>query len=129
MAKSIPKERQLKWSYVSMCMCANLLHSCLTLCEPVDCSPPGSSPVRGILQARILEWVAITCLRGSSWPSDRNHVSCFQHLQAGSLPLATPGGPIYCYFKGYLWWEKVQKILPVLQKPTVNTIAHFIFVL
>ena len=32
--------------------------SCLTLCDPVDCSPPGSS-VRGILQARILEWVAI----------------------------------------------------------------------
>ena len=37
--------------------CAKLLRSCLTLCDPVDCSPPGSS-VHGILQARILEWVA-----------------------------------------------------------------------
>ena len=35
---------------------AKLLQSCLTLCDPMDCSPPGSS-VRGILQARILEWL------------------------------------------------------------------------
>ena len=39
-----------------------VVQSCLTLCEPVDCSPPGSS-VHGILQARILEWVAISFSR------------------------------------------------------------------
>ena len=39
-------------------MCAKLLQLCLTLCDPMACSPPGSS-VHGILQARILEWVAI----------------------------------------------------------------------
>ena len=39
-------------------LCAKLLQSCLTLCHPMDCSPPGSS-VHGILQARILEWVAM----------------------------------------------------------------------
>ena len=39
--------------------------SCPTLCDPTDCSPPGSS-VHGILQARILEWVAIPFSRGSS---------------------------------------------------------------
>ena len=39
--------------------------SCLTLFDPMDCSPPGSS-VHGILQARILEWVAISISRGSS---------------------------------------------------------------
>ena len=39
--------------------------SCPNLCDPVDCSPPGSS-VHGILQARILEWVAIPFTRGSS---------------------------------------------------------------
>ena len=39
--------------------------SCLTLCDPVDCSPPGSS-VHGVLQARILEWVAMLFSRGSS---------------------------------------------------------------
>ena len=42
---------------------------CLTLCNPVDCRPPGSS-VHGILQARILECVAISFSRGSSWPGD-----------------------------------------------------------
>ena len=45
------------------------------LCNPMDCSPPGSS-VHGILQARILEWVAISFSRGSSWPWDRTQVSC-----------------------------------------------------
>ena len=41
--------------------------SCLTLCDPMDCSPPDSS-VHGILQAKILEWVAMPSLRGSSQP-------------------------------------------------------------
>ena len=48
---------------------------CLTLCDPVDCSPPGSS-VHRILQARILEWVAIPFSRGSPWSRDWTHVSC-----------------------------------------------------
>ena len=47
---------------------------CPTLCNPMDCSPPGSS-VHGILQARILEWVAIPFSRRSSWPRDRPRVS------------------------------------------------------
>ena len=46
-----------------------------TLCNPMDCSPPGSS-VHGILQARILEWVAILFSRGSSRRRDRTWVSC-----------------------------------------------------
>ena len=49
--------------------------SCLTLCDPMDCSPPGSS-VHGISQARILEWVAISFSRGSSRPRNRTQVSC-----------------------------------------------------
>ena len=48
---------------------------CLTLCNPMDCSPPGSS-VHGILQVRILEWVAIPFPRGSSHPRYQNQVSC-----------------------------------------------------
>ena len=54
------------------CLVAKL---CLTLCDPMDCSLLGSS-VHGILQARILEWVAISFTRGSSQPRDRTHVSC-----------------------------------------------------
>ena len=51
-----------------------VIQSFLTLCDPMDCSPPVSS-VQGILQARLLEWVAIPFSRGSSQPRDRTQVS------------------------------------------------------
>ena len=51
--------------------------SCLTLCNPMDCRPPGSSSfAHGILQARILEWVATSSSRGPSQPKDQTCVSC-----------------------------------------------------
>ena len=56
------------------CVCAKLLQSCLTLCDPMDCSLPGSS-VHGISQARILEWVAMPSSRGSSRPRDPSRIS------------------------------------------------------
>ena len=49
--------------------------SCPTLCDPRDCSPPGST-VQGILQARILEWVAIFFSKGSFWTRHLTWVSC-----------------------------------------------------
>ena len=52
-------------SHVHVCVHAKLLHSCLTLCDPTDNSPLGSS-VHGILQIIILEWVAMPSSRGSS---------------------------------------------------------------
>ena len=62
---------------VCVCMCVYVLaaQSCLILCDPTDYSLPGSS-VHGILQARVLEWVAIPLVRGSSQPKDRTQVSC-----------------------------------------------------
>ena len=48
---------------------------CPTLCDPMGCSPPGST-VQGILRARILEWVAISFSRGSPWPREWTPVSC-----------------------------------------------------
>ena len=63
--------------------------SCLTLCDHVDCSPPGSS-VHGILQAKILEWVAMP----SSWKSSQLRIkSRSPALQADSLPSEPPGKP------------------------------------
>ena len=53
---------------------SEVTQSCLTLCDPMDCSLPGSS-VHGILQARVLERVAISFSRGSSWPRDQTWVS------------------------------------------------------
>ena len=52
-----------------------LAQKCQTLCDPMDCSLPGSS-VPVIPQARILQWVAISFSRGSSWPRDRTRISC-----------------------------------------------------
>ncbi|CAM9632051.1 unnamed protein product [Rangifer tarandus platyrhynchus] len=63
--------------------------SCLTPCDPMDCSLPGSS-VHGILQTRILEWVAIPFSRGSSQPRDRSGSLA---LQADSLLSEIPGKP------------------------------------
>ena len=60
----------LEYAWVS----AKSLQSCPTLCDPMNCSPPGSS-VHGILLARILKWVAIPFSRGSSQPRGRTHVS------------------------------------------------------
>ena len=57
----------MKWSEVAQ--------SCPTLCNPLDCSLPGSS-VQGIFQARALEWVVTSFSRGSSRPRDRTWVSC-----------------------------------------------------
>ena len=57
------------------CVCAKSLPSCQILCDPIDCSPLGSS-VHGISQARILEWVAFPSFRVSSQPRDRTYVSC-----------------------------------------------------
>ena len=48
---------------------------CLTLCDLMDCGPPGSS-VHGIFQAGMLEWVAISSSRGSSQTRDRTRISC-----------------------------------------------------
>ena len=65
----------------------------------MDCNPPGSS-IHGILQARILERVAISVSKGSSWPRDLNlRLLCLLHWQVGSLPLPPPGKPHYiCSF-------------------------------
>ena len=103
---------------------------CLTLCDPVDCSPPGSS-VHGILQARILEWVAIPFSRGFSWPRDQTHISClgrqilyhratweatylvmqFRH----SLPILWPSHWKWWFLRSFsatIWYNPVSKTVP-----------------
>ena len=90
--------------YICVCVCVcvcvyiyengkkmkvSVAQSCLTLCNPMDCSSPGSS-VHGIFQARILEWVS-AFPRGSSWPRIRTHVSC---IAGGFFTIELPGKPI-----------------------------------
>ena len=68
--------------------------SCPVLCDPMVCSPPGSS-FHGIVQARILEWVAVPSSRGSSRLRGPNVcLLCRLHWHMGSLPLVPPGKPM-----------------------------------
>ena len=57
------------------CVCVLVGQACPTLCDPMACSPPGSS-VHGMLQARTLEWVAMLSSRGPSQPRDWTSISC-----------------------------------------------------
>ena len=71
-----PRQRHTLLTCVCVCVCYVLdTKSCSTLCDPMDCSLPGSS-VHGILQARILEWVATPFSRGFSRTRDQTWVSC-----------------------------------------------------
>ena len=75
--------KHLRWNSKLMHMCS-AAQFCLALCDPMDCSPPGS-PLHGILQARILEWVAISSSRGSSRPRDWTCVSCISGIDGRVL--------------------------------------------
>ena len=91
--------------------------SCLTLCDPMDCSLPGSS-VRGVLQARILEWVAISSSRASSQPTS----PASPELQVDSPPLNHLGSPwientdwLLLCARYYLMWQpcEVHVLIPI----------------
>ena len=101
------------------------LQSCLTLFDPMGCSPPGSS-VCGTFQARILEWVAISSSRGSSWPRDWicvTYISCILcHWAIGEAylhyrPTNFKFKNVYICFKAYI--NKVYKVFTMVQR-TLN---------
>ena len=78
------------------------------LCNPISYSPPGST-VHGILQARILEWVAIIFSRGSSWPRDQtwiSYVSCIAggFFTTGTIWEACKMSNIFSRLKSHLPW-------------------------
>ena len=88
----------------------SVTQSCLTLCDPMDCSLPGSS-VHGIFLARIMEWVAISSFpafpsfRGSSPPRNKLASPVSPVLQAESLPLSHKGRPFtYNYYYSCLMY-------------------------
>ena len=95
-----------------------MLQSCPTLCDPVDCTLPGSS-VHGILQARILEWTAIPSCRESSRPRDWTCVSCISCIAGGffthwatrkvvqSNYCKTNFKSLLLYLFIYFWWQTI----------------------
>ena len=76
----------LSLSIIIFCVCS-VAQSCPTLCDPMDCNPPGSS-VHGIFQARTMEQVAISF---SSQPRDQICISCISWLVGGLFAIAPPG--------------------------------------
>ena len=93
----------LVWARVRAC-------SCLTLCDPKDCSPPDSS-IHGDLQVRILEWVAISFSKESPQPRDQTH------CQVDSLPLSY----LQLFLpKEILPWKEEGQILPFLPRDIRN---------
>ena len=90
---------------------SKVTQSCPTLCGPMDCSLPGSS-LHGILQVRVLEWVAISSSRGSSQPRDRTQSPAFQADTLTSGPQSSQScltlcDPMDCSIPG----SSVHKIL------------------
>ena len=98
--------------------CSKSLQSCSTLCDPMDCRPPGSS-VHGILWAIILVWVTMPFSRGSSPPRE-SHLCllCLLHWQADSLPLAPLGSPTL-YHNIFIFYESEVKVLVTQSSPTL----------
>ena len=95
---------------------------CPALCDPMDCSPPDAS-VRGILQARILEWVAVPSSRGSSPPRDWTRVSCTagrSFTMWATREAQTPSGLWLTILEPYSSFVLVPDFLPVS--------ADFVFV-
>ena len=108
-----------------VCVCEKSLQSCSTLCNPMDCSPPGSS-VPGILQTRITEVGCHALLQGI-FPAQglKPYLLCLLHWQASSLPLVPPGKPpkaISCkyFLVSARLWDGMCRIFPL----TVITILR-----
>ena len=78
------------YSNIKYCLLLLVDKLCLTLCDTMDCSPPGSS-VHGILQARILEWVGHSLFQGIFLTQGLN--PCLLHRKVDSLPLSHQGSP------------------------------------
>ena len=109
-----PPRSPLYHTVLCCCLVAKL---CPTLCDCMDCSPPGSS-VHGILQARILEWVAISFFRGSScvWGSNL----CLLHWKVNSLLVSHLGSVYHTYIL-------VNYIMDLSICLSLRLLTHFFF--
>ena len=107
------KTKTNKWDLFklkSICTAAKLLQSCLTLCDPMDCSLPGFS-VQGILQARTLQWVAISFSNAWKW---KVQVKLLSHVQLlATLWTAAYQAPPSMGFSRQQYWSGVPLPSPI----------------
>ena len=80
------------------CVLRLVAQSCPTLCDPMDCSPLGSLSV-GILQARLLEWIAMPSSRGSFQPRDQTQVTCIAGIFFTDWAQGSPPGKPKCVYR------------------------------
>ena len=109
---------------MSLCVRAKSLQSCLTLCNPMDCSPPASS-VHVILQARILEWVAVPSSRGSSLPRDGNWVSCSSCIAARLFIAEQPESPNTSRYNIKLWDIPMTEFYAGIKRRTIKRMYQY----
>ena len=104
-----------------MCACMLSLFSCVWLFATLWTMARQAPLSMEILQARILEWAATLSTRGSSWPRDRNCVSCLLLWLAGSIPLTPPGKP-----KNPYKWGQTIFVLFVWILSIMSSITHVV---
>ena len=99
---------------------AKSLPSCLTLCDPIDGSPPGS-PIPGILQARTLEWVAISFSNAGKW---KVKVKSLSHVRLLATPWTVAHqAPPSMRFSRQEYWSGLPLPSPYIEALFINTIA------
>ena len=108
----------LKYDSELLAAAAKSLQSCPTLCDPMDSSPPGS-PVPGILQARTLEWVAISFSNASKWKVKVKSLSCVQLLATSWT--AAYQAPLSMGFSRQEYWSGV----PLPSPDNAITISNY----
>ena len=102
-------------------VCVLVAQSCLTLCDPMDHCPWGSS-VHGIFQARILEWVVISFSRGSPQPRDWTQVSCIAD-RLFTFWATRENSRFYLFLTKYLWWSTGMPVM--LQSMGSQRVGHY----
>ena len=108
------------FAFQSLAAAAKLLQSCPTLCDPKDGSPPGS-PVPGILQARTLEWVAISFSNAWKW---KEKVKSFSYVRLLATPwTAAYQAPLSLGFSRQEYWSGVPLLSP-FQSPSPHQIFY-----
>ena len=123
-------------NFVQQC-CCSVTQSCLTFCDPMDCSLPGSS-VHGILQARILEWVVISISRGSSRPRGPTQASCTEGrffiiqatreaLEIGKTQVFFP--LLYSYCKNFPLSDTLNSFMSLLRLSFAGFLKNYLFLL
>ena len=111
------------WLWVSEAMCYVLAQSCLILCDPMECSPPGSS-VHEILPARILQWSAMPSSKGSSKP--RGQI-CISYDSCNGRLFTTSSTQIY-YLDNSDYSFKSNVLCQFRQKYKMNSLSRLMHV-